>query len=485
MRQRRRGRSLGRSTATLAAAAALALTAAVPADAGPGGTAADALAPLVVDGNRVTTGGETFTFQGVSVMAPEQNDVCPECSPRPTSEMIDLAAQWGANVVRLPVTEVYGSTDLAAYDASYIEPYVQQAVDLGIYLIIDLHYVRDYGDGEGAIPASVVQRFWDYIAPRYGDISNVVFEVFNEPLNPASWATWKSYIQPVVDSLRESAPDTLILMGSPSWSTMPGGAVGDPVADHNTAYVYHLYPNQGAPTTSLLDSKFGTAAQSIPVVVSEFGWNPPGPYSDSVTAGTTSTWGVPFRDYLDARPHIGWQAWILDNFWKPQMFDEDWNLLGGEHQGAFIRDWLGGLPNTSPCESHLAVGAEVDVSSELSGDYPGANLVDGDCTDAGRWISAEGDATPTATVTLAEPATVTSVGVYSGYGGYLPLVDFTLEVRVDGVWQQVADVVGNTQTTLEVPVGVAGVEALRIVVSDPSDSATEAELARVHELAVR
>lgn len=484
---RRRGRLRRRLGAVVSAVALIAGLA----WAAPTAAVADGSLPaLSTQGNRVVDAtGADVALRGVSVLAPEQNDLCDYCDSRPTSEMIDLAAAWGSKVVRLPVTEISATTDLAAYDAEYIAPYVQQAVDLGIYLIIDLHLVRDYGDGAGAVPRSTVERFWDYIAPQYGDVTNVVFEVFNEPINPASWSTWKAYIQPVVDGIRETAPDTLLLMGSPQWSTFVNGAVSDPIAGGNIAYVFHIYPNQGAPTTALLDSKFGNAAQQIPVVITEFGWNPPGEFSDSITAGTTTNWGVPFRTYLDARPWIGWQAWILDNFWKPQMFDYDWNILGGEHQGQFVKDWLGGLPNVSPCASHDGLGATVTVSSTYSAAYPGSRLVDGDCTDAGRWLSAVGDATPTATIELAAPQRVSSLGVYSGFGGGtgtgVVLVDFTVEVRTSTGWQQVAAVTGNTQAAREVAIGVDGVEAVRLVVTNPSASTTEAKIARVYELAVR
>ncbi|MBB2976607.1 hypothetical protein FHX49_002186 [Microbacterium endophyticum] len=445
------------------------------------------LPALHVDGNWITNAdGEEVTLQGVSVLAPEQNDLCTYCDSRPTSELIELAAEWGSGVVRLPVTEIGATTDLAAYDAEYIAPYVEQAVELGVYLIIDLHLVRDYGDAAGGVPRSTVSRFWDYVAPIYGGVDNVIFEVFNEPINPANWDTWKDYIQPVVDSIREDAPDTLILMGSPQWSTMLNGALTNPIEDDNTAYVFHIYPNQGSPTTALLDSKFGNAANQLAVVITEFGWNPPGEFSDSITAGTTTSWGVPFREYLDAHPSIGWQAWILDNFWKPQMFDYDWNLLGGEYQGQFIKDWLAGEPNGSPCSSHDAVGASVQVSSQYSTAYGGENLTDGDCTNAGRWLSATGDTAPTATVSLDAAQYVSSVGIYSGYtgGSGVVLVDFTVDVHTTAGWQQVAAITGNTSSAREVAVGIADVDGVRLTVSNPSASTTEVKIARVYELAI-
>src|SRR5690606_6099740 len=111
-------------------------------------------------------------------------------------------------------------------------------------------------------------------------------------------------IQPVVDAIRNVAPNNLILMGGPQWSTRVNQAANDPFSDANMAYVYHIYPNQGSASTANLNAKFGTAAESIPVVITEFGWNQAADYSNGVTHGTTSGWGVPFRAYLDARPNI-------------------------------------------------------------------------------------------------------------------------------------------------------------------------------------
>lgn len=453
----------------------------------PAATAAHFKGPLKTVGNKITANGTPITLRGVSVLAPEQNDLCQYCDSKPISELIGMTVSdgWNSDVVRLPVTEVtYG--DLEGYARKYIDPYVQQAVDLGIYIIVDLHHVANYGTG--GVSQSSVKQFWDFAAPRYGAVPNVIFEVFNEPIAPDSWSSWKAYIQPVVDSIRTKAPNTLILMGNPQWSTRVNGAVTDPIAGGNIAYVYHLYPNQGQAVASVLDPKFGTAAQSIPIVLTEFGWNPPGEFSDPVvTQGTTSGWGIPLRAYLDARPHISWTGWIFDNFWKPQMFDYNWNLLGGEYQGAFLKAWLAGQPYSSPCMNHLGVGATVTVSSSYAGgDYPGAKAVDGDCSDAGRWLSAVGDTQPTLTVTLPAAKTVKSVDVYSGYSGGgagTVLVDFRVQVRTNGAWVNLPDVNDNTKGLVSLTTNVSTpVDQVRLVVFDPSNN--ETDVARVIELAL-
>ncbi|HEY0946912.1 MAG TPA: cellulase family glycosylhydrolase [Opitutaceae bacterium] len=299
---------------------------------------------LHVDGNQIKdTHGNPVTLRGVSVLAPAHNNECTTCNRKPVSEMItwqaDAARGWHSRIVRLQITPKV--SDPVVNIAATIEPYVQQAIAKGLYIIVDLHFVSDYDAGTGTgVKQQFVLDFWNTVAPLYANTPNVLFEVFNEPINPDNWTSWKAYIQPVVDAIRAVAPNNLILIGGPQWSTRVNSAAANPIAGSNLVYVYHIYPNQGAASETNLNAKFGTAAQTIPVMVTEFGWNQDPNYSNTVTFGTTSAWGTPFRTYLDARPHISWTGYIFDNFWKPQYFDWDWNLMAGENQGEFMRQWF-------------------------------------------------------------------------------------------------------------------------------------------------
>lgn len=301
---------------------------------------------LHVEGNQIKDPGRRpVTLRGYSLLPAEHNAECHYCNTKPIKTVIDMATDqaqgWYPNTLRIGVT-MTKSQDPAVIFSQWLDPYVQHAIAKGVYVIVDLHFVADYdGNNTGnGVPQSRVLNFWNYVAPRYANTPNVIFEVFNEPINPDNWTTWKNYIQPVVNAIRALAPDNLIFMGSPQWSTRVNGAVTNPIAGSNIVYVYHIYPNQGPATAANLDARFGNASQTIPIVISEFGWNKDRAVSDGVTNGTTSGWGIPFRNYLDARPNISWQSYIFDNFWKPQYFDRNWNLLGGENQGQFMKQWL-------------------------------------------------------------------------------------------------------------------------------------------------
>ncbi len=334
---------------------------------------------LHVEGNMIKdTTGSPVTLRGVSIMAPEYANRNPE-NPKSPSEYIewlsDSTRGWYSGIVRIPVCGI-NQTPAIAYN--FINPLVQQAINLALYVIIDFHNVTNYGSG--GTSQTTVMNFWNYFAPRYANSSNVLFEIYNEPVNPADWNQWKSFIQPVVNSIRTVAPKNIILMGSPQWSTYCNYAVSSPVSGENIVYVFHIYPNQGTPTKSFLDSKFGNAANSIPIMITEFGWNQNPDYSDNITYGKTSTWGIPFRTYLDARPHIGWVNWLFDNYWMPSIFDQNWNLMENENQGLFIKTWLSDknrvISGIKPVRNDTAQLEVYCVKDEISVSMPGLSSVE-------------------------------------------------------------------------------------------------------------
>lgn len=334
---------------------------------------------LHVEGNMIKdTAGSPVTLRGVSIMAPEYANRNPE-NPKSPSEYIEWLADstrgWYSSIVRIPVCGI-NQTPAIAYN--FINPLVQQAINLGLYVIIDFHNVTNYGSG--GTSQTTVMNFWNYFAPRYANSSNVLFEIYNEPVNPADWNQWKSFIQPVVNSIRTVAPKNIILMGSPQWSTFCNYAVSSPVSGENIVYVFHIYPNQGTPTKSFLDSKFGNAANSIPIMITEFGWNQNPDYSDNITYGKTSTWGIPFRTYLDARLHIGWVNWLFDNYWMPSIFDQNWNLMENENQGLFIKTWLSDknrvISGIKPVRNDTAQLDVYCVKDKISVSMPGLSSVE-------------------------------------------------------------------------------------------------------------
>lgn len=282
--------------------------------------------------------GNNVILRGVSLV-----DVAvADSRDRTARDLIDMATDnangWYARVVRLPVypDAIDGTpgwrANPDAYFNNHLDPAVQRCISKQIYCIIDWHYIKDYNSTE---VDTATRAFWNYVAPKYANTPNVIFELYNEPINPDNWSTWKTVAQPWVNIIRSHAPNNLILIGGPRWSQNVAEAATNPFSGINLVYVAHIYPEHGGQST--WDSWFGNASNTVPFFITEWGWQNGG---NTPTSGTLSGYGTPFSQYLDAKG-VSWTAWVFDLYWQPIMFDTNWNLLGGEnYMGQFTKDFL-------------------------------------------------------------------------------------------------------------------------------------------------
>jgi endoglucanase len=247
-------------------------------------------------------------------------------------------------VVRLPVMpQSYGSpwtwapNDGDNFYNNLLRPVVNYCKSKDIYCIIDLHYIEDITGGN----AGAVQQFWTYMAPRFANDSNVIFELYNEPINngngsdAANWNVVKGYMQTWYNVVRNYAPNNLVLIGTPNWSSAVGAAAGSPLSGSNIAYVCHLYPWHW--TQSWNKNQLTSAAASVPVFMTEWGFTQT---SDTLLNGSISGYGQPLMNLLD-QYGISWTSWVAHYSWAPPMFNSNWTLrVGPNEMGGFVKDSL-------------------------------------------------------------------------------------------------------------------------------------------------
>src|SRR5687767_4365605 len=300
--------------------------------------------------------GNNVVLRGVSLIDVSVANSRPRNAVTLTNMLTNETDGWYARVFRFPVypDAIDGQpgwrANPDAYFNNHLNPAVQNCVARQIYCIIDWHYIADYNN---STIDTATRAFWNYVAPRYANTPNVIFELYNEPINPDNWATWKQWAQPWVNIIRSHAPNNLILIGGPRWSQNLSSAASDPFVGSNLIYVAHIYPQHGG--QSIWDSWFGNAANSVPFFITEWGWQQGGAIP---TSGTLSGYGVPFSTYMESKG-LSWTAWVFDQWWQPVMFDLNYNLLGGENfMGQFTKDFLfqhrndnlpgGGGPTNTP-----------------------------------------------------------------------------------------------------------------------------------------
>ncbi len=296
---------------------------------------------LSVSGNKILNSlGQTVQLKGVNIADPEQLDIKPWERPNVTARSIASLAtdNYKAKVVRLPIlpgNAAYPNEGFFSatngwdkYFNAHILPVVNDLTSKGIYVIIDLHYVSDYSN-----LYTQVESFWKYMAPKFAANPYVMYEIFNEPILPDDWGTFKSTIaQPITTLIRSYAPNNLILVGGPYWSSHISGAATDPVTGSNIVYIAHVYSNQTTP--ALWESRYGAVADKFPLFITEWGFETGG------TEGGDLIWGQAFQSWMQNRG-LSWTAWCFDTLWGPRMFNSDWTLkTGSGGMGEFVRDAL-------------------------------------------------------------------------------------------------------------------------------------------------
>ncbi|MEO5561929.1 MAG: cellulase family glycosylhydrolase [Chitinophagaceae bacterium] len=177
-----------------------------------------------------------------------------------------LRDDWKITVIRAAMG-INGSTDgylvNPTAEKNKVIAVVDAAIQLGIYVIIDWH------DHNAHNSRSQAQAFFAEMAQRYANSPNVLYELWNEPLNYSWTGVIKPYHQAVIGSIRQHDPDNIIICGTRNWSQEVDEAATSPISGSNIAYTLHYYANTHG---SGLRSKASTAlSRGVALFVTEYG----------------------------------------------------------------------------------------------------------------------------------------------------------------------------------------------------------------------
>lgn len=222
-----------------------------------GGAEKAKVAPLSVQGTQlVNDKGEKVVLHGVSygwhVFWPRFYNA---------SSVAYLANEWGAQVVRAAMgVEPEGAyLDNPQKALECVQAVADAAIANNIYVIIDWH--------SHGLHTEEAKDFFRQMATRYKGVPNVIYEVFNEPVED-SWEAVKAYSVEVIKTIRAIEPDALILVGSPHWDQDVHVAADSPIEGYgNLMYTLHFYANTHR--QFLRDRADYALGKGLPLFVSE------------------------------------------------------------------------------------------------------------------------------------------------------------------------------------------------------------------------
>lgn len=175
---------------------------------------------------------------------------------------------WGVNVVRLALyTEESGGYCMDGNQEELkvcIDRGVQYARETGMYVIIDWHILSD---GNPMQHKEEAIRFFDEMSQRYGAYSEVIYEICNEPQNSPWDTVIRPYAEEVLRTIRKNSKDSLVLVGTNTWSQDVDEVIGSPLEDDHVLYTCHFYA--GTHKEALRDKVQKALDSGIPVFVSE------------------------------------------------------------------------------------------------------------------------------------------------------------------------------------------------------------------------
>jgi len=217
-----------------------------------------------------------------------------------------LKDDWKTTIVRaaMGVEDPGGYLDNKTANKNRVKTIVDAAIDEGIYVIIDWHsHHAEDNTNEAAI-------FFQEMANLYGEYDNVIYEIYNEPLD-ISWSTIiKPYAISIIAAIRSIDPDNLIVVGTPEWSQRVDLAAADPITGYsNIAYTLHFYSIHHQQW--LRDRASAALESGIALFVTE--------------------WGSIGYSLVDSEANE-WMAWCFTNKishcnWAVNDKQEEWSIL--------------------------------------------------------------------------------------------------------------------------------------------------------------
>lgn len=213
--------------------------------------------------------------------------------------------QYGANVIRLAMyTETSSGYLEEPRNLDFVYIGIENAIAENLYVIVDWHILSD---GNPLTHMEEAIAFFSEISERYGQTPNILYEICNEPNGDTTWEDIAAYAAMVIPAIRKNAPEAVVLVGTPNYSSRLRDAMASPLPFSNLLYSCHKYIDVSPEAEDSQEYWLQKAVETgFPVFVTEWGIN--GSEGENMDLANARQ----FVKFLNEN-QISWCGWALSN----------------------------------------------------------------------------------------------------------------------------------------------------------------------------
>lgn len=182
------------------------------------------------------------------------------------STVMAFKQKWNANVVRAAIGAHTSWDVVNCYDADSTTAMNRLYKVIDAAIANDMYVICDWHSHENTLENA--KRFFTAVIEKYGDAPNILYEIWNEPLE-IEWQEVKDYANEIIPLIRNKAPNSVIIVGSPKWDQDVDIASESPLEQKNLLYSLHFYAATHKDWN--MEKAEKAIANGLPIIISECG----------------------------------------------------------------------------------------------------------------------------------------------------------------------------------------------------------------------
>jgi len=182
------------------------------------------------------------------------------------STVMAFRRNWDANITRAAIGAHTSGDVVNCFDADSVAAMSRLYKVIDAAITYDMYIICDWHSHNNTLPDA--KRFFKAVTERYGNCPNIIYEIWNEPLE-IPWQEIKDYAEVIIPLIREKAPDSVIIVGTPKWDQDVDIAAESPLDFPNLLYALHFYASTHGDWFREKAEK--AIAAGLPLIISECG----------------------------------------------------------------------------------------------------------------------------------------------------------------------------------------------------------------------